>query len=71
MSKADRPAWNPLPNGETDTGARVTCECGASVPRRFALVFGDENDEIDACRHCATAREYHPHERCGPGVGPL
>ena len=56
----NRPAWNPKPDEDPDTGAREACQsCGGSVTRQFAKVFGDNNDEVDHCLECSTFREIH------------
>ncbi|MFQ3284634.1 MAG: hypothetical protein ACI9TI_001214 [Natronomonas sp.] len=36
--------------------ARRCSACGAFVSRRFRQVFGDNDDEVNACLNCTTAR---------------
>jgi hypothetical protein len=36
--------------------ARRCRACGSFVSRRFRRVFGDNDDEVDACLNCTTVR---------------
>lgn len=56
----ERPNWNPNQDDEPDTGARSVCQnCGSSVSRDFARVFGDNEDRVDRCLECSTFRDVH------------
>lgn len=64
----ERPNWEPRDESETDTGTSVRCQgCGKVVTKKFAQVFGDNNDEITRCPHCSTYREmkYTPESGVG------
>ena len=54
----ERPNWEPQSESEPDTGARVQCRtCGATVSRRYARVFGDNDNNVSMCPECSTFRE--------------
>lgn len=56
----ERPQWEPKRETEsTDGGASVDCEqCGATVTKQFARVFGDNDDRlINGCPSCSSFRE--------------
>ena len=54
-----RPSWSPTESdGDYDGGARVTCEnCGHSVSKHYARVFGDNDGVVHNCLHCQTHRD--------------
>lgn len=55
---AERPNWTPFDEDKPDTGSREQCQtCERTVSRQFARVFGDNDDVVHACPHCATYRE--------------
>lgn len=70
----EKPKWNPQPDSEPDTNARVPCEnCNETVSKQFARVFGDNDDRvIHGCPSCSTYREISGRENSygtGSGVG--
>jgi len=66
----DRPEWEPRETNNPDTGARVQCDCGETVSKDFARVFGDNKNNVSACIHCSSYREIAGNEiRYGGGIG--
>lgn len=47
-----------LPEARVANSPTRRCSaCGAFVSRRFRRVFGDNDDEVDACLNCTTVRQ--------------
>ena len=63
---ADRPNWTPT---DADDPAGLRCRnCGAKVTKRFARVFGDNENVPHACPEC-TDNRHLPRDASNAGGG--